>query len=380
MRIAYATSYNAQDIHVWSGTALHIAKSLEAQNCVINYIGPLRKDHQLRLKIKQQSYRLLARKTYLRDRSPLRLRSYAMQIERKLQSQDVDCVFSPGTTDIAFVDCKQPIVFWTDATFAGMVNFYETFSNLSSETIIEGHAAERSALERCHLALYSSEWAAKTAIEFYKADSSKIKVVPFGANLESEHTLDEIRHLITSRPKSTCQLLFLGVDWVRKGGPLALAVATRLKAMGIETRLTVVGCIPPNPQQLPGFVEVLGFISKRSPEGLRKIKSLLATSHFMILPSVAECTPIAFSEANSFGLPCISTKIGGIPSIIRDGVNGKTFSITEGPETYCQFIGSMFEHYTDYYDLALSAFREYQVRLNWKTAGETVKALIRQVL
>ena len=48
---------------------------------------------------------------------------------------------------------------------------------------------------------------------------------------------------------------------------------------------------------------------------------LLDVSDAYILPSYKEGLPISVLEAMSYGLPMISTKVGGIPEIIADGVN-----------------------------------------------------------
>jgi glycosyltransferase involved in cell wall biosynthesis len=145
--------------------------------------------------------------------------------------------------------------------------------------------------------------------------------------------------------------------------------------MGLPTELTIVGAIPPNPQSLPPYVKALGFISKSTEEGRRRIQQLLQESQFLIMPSIAECTPIAFCEANSFGLPCLATNVGGIPSVIRNDVNGTTFALDARPEEYCKYIIQALDA-SRYRELAASSFNEYQTRLNWTTAGETVKKLL----
>jgi glycosyltransferase involved in cell wall biosynthesis len=384
MKISYVTTYDARNIKSWSGTAHHMARSLIEQSIELNYIGSLKEKYSLLLKTKQHISNYLSKKSlakkYLRDRDPIILKSYARQVSSKLSHLDSDIVFSPGTIPIAYLECQQPIVFWTDVTFRGLVDFYPEFTNLSPETIRNGDAMEKSALERCRLAIYSSDWAAETAVKYYGIEASKVKVIPFGANTECNRNFDDIKAIVCSRPANTCRLLFLGVNWYRKGGNIAFKVAQELNNMGLNTELTVVGCQPIIKDPFPNFVKPLGFIKKSSSEGLRTINKLLAESHFLILPSVADCSPIVFCEANSFGVPCLSTDVGGIPTIIKDDLNGKIFTRGTGISEYCAYIYSLFSEYSLYKDLALSSFNEYQSRLNWSIAGQTVKKLLLEVM
>lgn len=63
-------------------------------------------------------------------------------------------------------------------------------------------------------------------------------------------------------------------------------------------------------------VEICGWVS-----GQEKIK-LICNADVFVLPSYCECFPVAIIEAMAAGLPIISTCVGGIPDIIKDGLNG----------------------------------------------------------
>lgn len=380
MKIAYVTTYDATDVRQWSGTGYYIPQSLKNQSLLVEYIGSLRERYSRLSKLKGRLYGNFFHKTYLKDREPLILKDYARQVNERISNFDANIVFSPGTIPIAYLECNQPIAFWTDATFAGMIDFYPEFSNLCKESINDGNAMEKSALERCKLAIFSSEWAAKTALENYEVNPEKVKVVPFGANIECDKNIDDIKAILESRSRDKCKLLFLGVDWLRKGGDIALKVTKQLNQLGLSTELTVVGCQPVVDGSLPRYVKALGFISKSTKEGREQIDRLIAESHFLILPSTADCTPIVFCEVNSFGVPCISTNIGGIPTVIRDGLNGKLFSKDADIADYCKYISDIFSNYSQYHSLALSSFNEYQTRLNWSVAGKTVKRLLSELI
>lgn len=381
MKIAYVTTYNSrsqkESIKEWSGTGYYIAEALKRQHNYLDYIGPLkyRFHHKIIGKCKRHYYEFF-RQRYIKNSEPIILKDFANQINNKLIGRKVDAVFSATTNPISYLDCDLPIIFWADATFANILDFYPLYSHLCDKAIRDGHLMEHLALEKCRLAIYSSHWAAQTAIEFYKANPSKVKVIPFGANISEERTLEQVRHLIESRSSNKFKILFVAVDWFRKGGDVAFKVAKALNKAGLKTELTVVGCEPILDEPMPDFVKSLGFINKSTVEGRAKINRLFSESHLLILPSLADCSPIVLCEANSFGVPCLSTNVGGIPTIIRNDLNGKLFDTDANINEYCSYIIQLFSNYTEYKKLALSSFDEYQCRLNWSVVGKTVQHML----
>lgn len=385
MRLAYVTPFDAKTLNNrsnWSGTSYYIAEALKKQSIHLEYIGPLEEKLALNMILKFKSrYHKLLNRQYAKNPEPLILKDFARQVNEKSSCVKADVIFSGTSVNpIAYLKSSKPIAFWSDATFANLLDFYPEFSNLCQESIQHGHSMESLGLKKSKLAIYSSEWAAQTAIDYYQAEPDKVKVVTFGANVESNLNIAEIKNLIASRPTNQCKLLFLGIDWFRKGGNVALEVAKKLNNSGLNTELTVVGCQPIVEGSLPDFVKPLGFIQKSTPEGKNKIYQLIANSHFLILPSIADCTPIVFCEANSLGVPCVSRKVGGIPSIIKDDLNGKLFDKDSDSTEYCEYIYNLFMNYSEYQNLALSAFHEYESRLNWKVAGEKIKELLTTII
>jgi glycosyltransferase involved in cell wall biosynthesis len=376
MKIAYVTTYDASDVKNSSGSGYYIAKTLEEQGLRLDYIGPLNKNAKFLFVAKKLFFRSFFRQTQFVEMEPRILQSYARQVSRSLSSLHIDAVFSPGTIPISALESQKPIIFWSDAVFAGMVNFYPTFCHFTQESIRNGNQMEADALSRCRLAIYSSEWAANLAVENYKVDKAKVKVVPYGANIHCDRSWEDIKAMIDNRPTNRCKLLFNGVEWSRKGGDKALEIAIRLREQGLPIELSVIGCTPPI--KVPEFVRVYGFISKSDHGGVTALNELYAGSHFLILPSRADACPVVFAEASSFGLPSISRDVGGISSAIRNGLNGRVFSIDADVSEYCSYISDLMLNPTRYRDLALSAFGEYQSRLNWQVAGKKVKKLLEE--
>lgn len=375
------TTHAVDDPGAWSGLVFFIADALAKAGLDICPIGELEEVYPAWLKARLLVYgimrrRGIIRKRLMREREPALLKNYARQVTARLTNAGADVVFSPQSLPLAMLSCHEPKVLWTDATFGGMLGYYAGFSNLSRESERKGHAMERRALAGCRLAAYSSEWASRSAIGQYGVPPERVHVVPFGPNLPESSIPSDVESLIRERGRNPCRLLFNGVDWDRKGGAVAVEVARRLNEEGLPTELSVVGCDPP--PGYPSFVRPHGFLSKANREGLRTLVRLMAGAHFMILPSEAECYGVVFAEASAFGVPSLASRTGGIPTAIRNGVNGRTFAVPADAEAYVSFILDVMSDFTAYRDLALSSYGEYRERLNWGVAGRTVARLLRE--
>lgn len=385
MNLAYVTSYDTLDPHAFGGRGLYITQALRVQGFSLDYICPLEQRlwSSLVARVKTRYYDGVPRTRYTGTRDRILLKDYALQIARRLSDSNADVLFSPvspGSQPIAYLDCSQPIVIWTDTTLAGVIGFYDNYRNLCKETIRDGMENERSALNRCSLAIYTSDWAAQIAINTYHLDESKVKVVPFGPYLECDRGLDDIKDMVASRPADKCRLLFVGMKWSRKGGDIAVNVAKKLNEAGLDTELTIAGCQLPENGPVHGFIKSAGTINKHTTVGLRELNKLMAESHLLILPTRADCAPAAIREACSFGVPCVTTDVGGIPTLVRNNLNGKLFSLDAGIEEYCTYICSLFSDYARYENLAFSTFNEYTSRLSWSVAGKSVKKLLSELV
>jgi glycosyltransferase involved in cell wall biosynthesis len=340
----------------------------------IQTIDKLSDPYRTIFRVKRIFKNLVLKRNYLRDREPLTLRWYARQVERCLSRIKPDLVFSAGTIPIAYLRSEKPIIFWADATFDGMIEYYPEYTNLCDETVRNGHNMEQAALSHCRLAIYSSEWAAKTALANYAVDSTKVKVVPYGANLARSPSAEEVQRAIASRGSDLCKLLFVGVDWHRKGGEEALLVTSKLRERGINAELHVVGCKAPSPT--PAYVKTYGYLSKSNRKHNELLSRLFETSDFFILPSKAECAAVVVAEANAFGLPALTTKVGGMGTVVNDGKNGWAFEPTLFVEQCSERILELLSAKERYYELCRSSFGEYSRRLNWDSAVQSVLNLL----
>jgi len=53
-----------------------------------------------------------------------------------------------------------------------------------------------------------------------------------------------------------------------------------------------------------------------------QMQNILAEAQLMVLPSIEDNCPVALLEAMAASLPILSTSVGGIPDLIKEGVNG----------------------------------------------------------
>jgi glycosyltransferase involved in cell wall biosynthesis len=365
MKVAFVYQHDAANRSVQSGRPASILRGLEAQGAAVHRVFPLDARMSRASTLKKALLRLAGR-YYRGDREPRYLSEVAAEFKRRTDGVDFDIAFSPGSEAVSHLDIRQPIAFCADATFANMVDYYWDFSSLSSEYVRKGHLQEAASLRRASLAIYPSEWAARSAVDFYHADPKKVFVVPFGANLGSENRREQAEGWIAARRFDVLRLLFVGRSWRRKGGDLVVEAAQRLVAKGLRVNLDVVsGDVPHLLGGMP-WVTHHGLLDPNKPASAAVLGDLFKAANFVFIPSRAEAYGMAFAEASAFGVPAIGTATGGIPSALHDGVNGFMLPVSAGAQDYADLIARSVANREQYYALCRSSFDEFERRLNWK--------------
>jgi hypothetical protein len=154
-----------------------------------------------------------------------------------------------------------------------------------------------------------SRWAAESVSRDYGVDPAKVRVIPPGVDLQAWRPL--IEHGVTG---GVPRVLFVGGDFVRKGGPALIDTLGDVIGRSCELHLvTGAGNIPAR----PGLHVHRGL--KPNSDALRR---LTAECDIFALPTRKDFMPLAILEAMACGLPVVATRLGGIPEQVEDGVSG----------------------------------------------------------
>ena len=378
MKLGFVTINESTDVQQWSGLNYHIARSLERAGATLVRVGPLTHPWTRGMKLRRRWYGLTGHQYHANFESSA-LDAFGAQARRMIPG-DVDAVVAVTTLVAASLDgLRVPVISWDDATPSAMTGYYPDFQRLSTRSARDAVALGHRATENVALALYASEWAACSARTMYGLPAERCAVVPFGANLEKLPTAREVNAAIAERPRTSCRLLWVGVDWERKRGDLVVEAAKRIEAQGIPVELTVVGCRPTGDRELPDWVSVEGFVSKRTAVGRARFAELFARSHFLVMPSVAEAYGLVYCEAAAYGVPSIATRTGGVPTIVVDGETGVLEDPSAHADAYAGRIIALMRDRPRYESMARAASARSAALLNWDIAGRDALSRIAAV-
>lgn len=360
----------------WSGTIYYIAQALQKHCGDVLYSPPFPcKKEELITSIIGRSSQILLRKKYICG--IFLANSYAKAASQWLAGRSFDVIVAPdGVADLAFLETDIPVVLIGDATYRLLTGYYPRYLNLLERSVYEINTIQALALKKASSVIYSSTWAARSAVEDYGADPAKVHVIPFGANL------DEIppREVVLAKKLSgRCRLLFLAVEWERKGGDIAFETLLKLEELGIAAELVVCGCTPPK-AFAHERMKVIPFLDKNDKKQYRELEHLFMSSDFLLVPTRGECYGLVFCEASAFGLPVITTDTGGVPAVVRNGENGFLLPYDAQGAAYAEVIAGVYGDSERYSELVRAGRTAFENRLNWDVWGVTVKQIIKDVL
>ncbi|MDJ0553023.1 MAG: glycosyltransferase family 4 protein [Microcoleaceae cyanobacterium MO_207.B10] len=378
MKVAYITAHNPHNPFSWSGTNYYMFKSLQAQGLDVTHVGKSLWPWSRHLpKPFQGIARRFDRQNNSSDDFMAAASKSAKLLEKELQSKPYDIIFTPvSSVECGSLNTSLPMVYLSDGTFRLLKDYYSYMMQQPEKVREHKDFLEAKIIERADSLVFSSQWAANSAIQDYHTPPEKVHIVPFGPNIER---VEDLNTILEQRQMDEIRLLFVGGDWERKGGPIAFETVRALNEMGIKAQLIVCGATPPEKHQAE-YVSSRGYLQKHQPQQLEELISLLCSCHFMFVPSRADCTPIVFCEASAYALPVISTQTGGISSVVFEGENGYLLPLEATGEDFAKLIANIFQDREKYLQLAMSTRKTYEDKLNWNQWGSKVRQLLESLV
>ncbi len=371
---------NPYDPSSWSGTTYKMRLALEQQVEKLSVLGNLKPrrnppDAVLRILLggKPPRYPLYLTAAAQKD--------FARKTAAAIRELNPDALLTISSHCIVRLEPPDiPAFMVTDAPWLAWKETYREFERMP---LLGPRFArlEAAAAKRCTGLIFSSEWATKEAERLYGVSPQKLHVQALGANWTPDLSGEELATIIDQRPDDRLNLLYVGKDWERKGGPLAIEIAAGLKAAGVpNVTLHIVGCTPEIPESACEVVKVHGLLRRTEPDDAARLRRLFLESHLLVVPTQAECFGVVFAEAQAFGLPAVARAVQAIPSIVLDGQTGILESRDAAAEHYVQRIRKLAEDRTEYRRMAHAARQHFEVALSWKRFAEGTVRLIEESL
>jgi glycosyltransferase involved in cell wall biosynthesis len=362
-------------LSTYSGTLYHLGYFLRKAGHEVRPLGPYPIKRGWLASLYNRVLQTFTNRHIIWARHSLIASQYGRIVDSYAENNpDLDFLLAPAGFYLGNARTRKPLVSWADTTVAGVIGRYPYYTGLSKRMIEQCHAFEQQSLNACSLAVFSSQWAKDVALDNYSVDPRKVHFVPYGANLTDAPQESEISEIVTARSRGAVRALLVGMDWHRKGVDKAIEVVRELRGRGYEATLTVVGATPPKGRNVPDFVNVAGRIAKDSVEGRARLASLYQTAHLLLLPTIAECASVALAEASAFGVPVLSTDVGGNGSLVRNGVNGFLLPLDAAASVWADHALPMLgeRHNT----FAFSSYRFFRENLMWESSVARLERLV----
>ncbi len=233
------------------------------------------------------------------------------------QGKRFDCAFFNNIVPLTFLRSFQrrvPSVLSLDSTpqlMAPMIHWYSGI-HLSRIRILRTFkkSLDRGIYRDARFLLPWSSAVKDSLINDYGVSEEKIAVVPPGVDISRWKANERMSG--NNRP---LRILFVGADFMRKGGDLVVRAASKKEFQKHEFHLvtkTFVGSKPSNV-----------FIHDNLEPNKEELKKLYRECDIFVLPTHADLCPTnSICEAMAMELPVISTSVGGLNEIVVDGENG----------------------------------------------------------
>lgn len=273
-----------------------------------------------------------------------------------LKSQRADYIFSFQLQSLFDANLPGlPNYVYTDHTHLANLQYAEFDPrNLHSPAWIE---LEKTIYEHAEMVFTRSTNIRHSLVDQYGVPEGKTACVYAGVNVPASGESPD------NEGYRNKNILFVGIDWERKGGPQLIEAFRRVLEVHPQARLTIAGCHPQ--VDLPN-VQTLGKLP------VAEVQQLYRTASIFCLPTRLEPFGVVFVEAMAHRLPIVATRIGAVPDMVVEGQNGylvepddvpalaeRLITLLDDPERCARF-GEAGHHLA-------------RQRYNWETVGRSIR-------
>lgn len=185
---------------------------------------------------------------------------------------------------------------------------FSGYQEYTSQVIQQRKIVQNDYYQNCSGIFTMGQWLANDLIDRCGLPAAKIHHVGGGINLDKSR--------INYGNKTGDKILFVGRDFIRKGGELVLKAFSILKKQRHNAELYVAG---PAQNPLPEGMNGYHYMGDCSHD---KLSDLLNKCDIFVMPSHFEAYGLVFIEALTYGLPCIGRDAYEMPYFIKDGETG----------------------------------------------------------
>lgn len=297
----------------WSGTTPWLLKAMDAEGLLEKAVG---------IRVPRLPNSILLAKNFTRNRTVWRKHFYFDPAYRRALTRAAKTVPVSGSTLMQIGHMFS----LPDAFPAHKCISYHD-GNLP-ELLASGFGIEGVSRRRINQALHYEEHAARemTAIFTFSEYLRQSFIRNYGVagdrvfNVGGAINLAEIPGADPEKDYHAARILFIGTEFVRKGGPQLLQAFRIVRESIPSAELHIVG--PTQIANLPPGAFLHGHLSKSDPEQQAKLESLFRDSTLFALPSLYEPFGIAPLEAMLYQLPAVVTNDWALREFVTPGVNG----------------------------------------------------------
>ena len=368
MKIGFVTVFDSSDPQSWSGLNFGIRDALVKAGADVIPIDNLRHGRSISRAVSKLVSKYFYKKSHDHFWAVQTARAYSFDVTSRLRSESVDVVVASSNMPVSFAHTDVPIAVWGDAVFDSLFDFYPQFSSnrLSPLSVHAGKLIDQVSLSKVNQWAMSSRWAAQSVCNLGPRNAN-VSVVPYGANINLSKSYENNRNSRKLIPNKI-DMVWVGVDWHRKRGDFVIEILHEVRKHAPESTLTIIGCEVPE-ELRAGYIVNIPYINKGIDRDCITYNEILATSHVMLIPSLADCCAVVGVEACKTGLPSLVCNVGGQSDIIPESNKECLLSTSSTASAWAKVIldtcasqdqydklqAYVVDHYHDWFDWSLNS-------------------------